>query len=217
MKQKLVTYCSVREGHTPSCHTRLLRFHTIAHGPAAQAALQSLFGRLMRIGDLNLRSHARSVLAKGGLAREAVLASYQPCLSVSGNPVNRKKVFEASCSPYHKINNIGIVFGPELTSLRNRPAGNILESILMPNKTIADMYETWQVELKNGKILEGIITDRTSSSFTLRMMGGSEQIITKREVENLKTPPASSMPEGLESGISLPEMADLLAFIKGMK
>ena len=45
MKQKLATYCSVCEGHTLSLYTRLHRFHTITHGPAAQAALQSLFGR----------------------------------------------------------------------------------------------------------------------------------------------------------------------------
>lgn len=173
--------------------------------------------RLMGIGDLSLRAHARAVLAKGGLAREAVLASYQPCLSLTGNAEKGKNVFALTCAPCHKINDIGTDFGPELGSLRNRPAANILESILMPNKTIADMYETWQVELKNGKTLEGLITDRTSSSYTLKQMGGTEQIIAKKDVKSIKTLPASSMPDGLESAISLPQMADLLAYIKGLK
>ena len=33
MKQKLTIYRSVCEGHTPSCHTRVNRFETIAQGP----------------------------------------------------------------------------------------------------------------------------------------------------------------------------------------
>jgi putative heme-binding domain-containing protein len=173
--------------------------------------------RLMGIDDLALRAKAREVLAKEGMAREAIFASYQPCLNLIGNPQNGKKVFETACATCHKINDIGIDFGPELGSLRNRPVNNILESIIMPNKTIADMYETWHVELKNGKTLEGIITDRTSSSYTLKMMGGQEQIITKKEVKNMKALSTSSMPEGLENAISLTEMADLLAFIKGLK
>jgi putative membrane-bound dehydrogenase-like protein len=173
--------------------------------------------RLMGIGDLALRAHAREVLAKGGLAREAILRSYQPSLNLTGNPLNGKKVFEMACATCHKINETGIDFGPELGSLRNRPANNILESIILPNKTIADMYETWHVELKNGKTVEGIITDRTSSSYTLKMMGGQEQIITKKEVKNMKALSTSSMPEGLENAISLTEMADLLACIKDLK
>lgn len=173
--------------------------------------------RLMGIGDLALRTHAREVLAKGGMAREAILSAYKPCLNLKGIAENGKVVFERTCAICHKINEVGTDFGPELSSLRNRPAENILESIIMPNQTIADMYETWHVELNNGKNLEGIITDRTSVSYTLKIMGGQEQIIAKKDVKNLKVLNTSSMPEGLENAISLNEMADLLAFIKGLK
>jgi hypothetical protein len=47
------------------------------------------------------------------------------------------------------------------------------------------------------------------------MMGGQEQIIKKIEVKNLKALSTSSMPEGFENAISITEMADLIAYIKG--
>jgi putative heme-binding domain-containing protein len=62
-----------------------------------------------------------------------------------------------------------------------------------------------------------LITDRTSASYTLKMMGGQEQIITKKEVKNMRALSTSSMPEGLENAITLTEMADLLAYIKYLK
>jgi putative heme-binding domain-containing protein len=62
-----------------------------------------------------------------------------------------------------------------------------------------------------------LITDITSAIYTLKIMGGQEQIIAKKEVKNMKALSNSSMPDGLENAISLTEMADLLSFIKGLK
>ncbi len=173
--------------------------------------------RLMNNDDVGVRAHARKVLASSGLTREAVLASYQPSLSRQGNAANGAKVFERVCATCHQLNGKGISFGPELNSLRNRPTANILESILIPNRTIADKFEYWHVELKNGTSLDGILTAKTPASYTLRLLGGQEQLVAKSEVKALSVNPNSAMPDGLEASISVSEMSDLLAYIKGMK
>lgn len=173
--------------------------------------------RLMNNDDVSVRAHARKVLASSGLTREAVLASYQPSLSKQGNSANGSKVFERVCATCHQLNGKGISFGPELNSLRNRPTANILESILIPNRTIADKFEYWHVELKNGTSLDGILTAKTPTSYTLRLLGGQEQLVAKSEVKALSVNPNSAMPDGLEASISVSEMSDLLAYIKGMK
>lgn len=171
--------------------------------------------RLMNNDDLRVRAKARKVLANGGLTREAVLAAYQPALSQSGRATNGKAVFGRNCATCHQLKGEGVAFGPELNSLRNRPAANILESILIPNRAIADKFEFWQVELTDGTTVEGIMAAKTPTSYTLRLMGGQQQIIAANRVRRLTASTTSAMPEGLERGISVPEMADLLAYIKG--
>ncbi|MCY7355949.1 MAG: c-type cytochrome [Rudanella sp.] len=170
--------------------------------------------RLMNNDDLRLRAKARKVLANGGLTREAVLAAYQPSLNQTGRAANGKAIFARTCAPCHQLNGEGIAFGPELNSLRNRPAANILESILIPSRAIADKFEYWQVELTDGTTVEGIMAAKTPTSYTLRLMGGQQQTIAASRVKRLTATPNSAMPEGLEQAISVPDMSDLLAYIR---
>jgi putative membrane-bound dehydrogenase-like protein len=171
--------------------------------------------RLMNNDDVHVRDHARKVLAGGGLARETVYASYEPSLRLKGDYENGEKVFERVCATCHQIGSKGVAFGPELNSLRNRPAANLLESILIPNRAIADKYEYWHVAMRNGKSYDGIIASKSTNTLTLRQMGGQEITISKDEVLSLKALESSAMPNGLENAISVKEMADLLAFIRG--
>lgn len=171
--------------------------------------------RLMNNDDLRVRAKARKVLATGGLTREAVLAAYQPALAQAGNTTNGKAIFARTCATCHQLNDEGVAFGPELNSLRNRPAANILESILIPSRAIADKFEYWQVTLTDGSTIEGIMAAKTPTSYTLRLIGGQQQTIAANRVRSLTASTTSAMPDGLERAISVPEMADLLAYIKG--
>lgn len=195
-----------------------LLLNAIAGGSLSRESLSwRQMVRLMNNDNVRLRAKARTVLAKGGLTREAVLAAYQPSLGMAGNPINGKALFERTCMTCHQLNNQGIAFGPELNSLRNRPAANILESILIPNRAIADKFEFWHVDLTDGSSVEGVMVAKTPTSYTLRLMGGQQQTIAANRVKRLTASPTSAMPEGLELAISVPEMADLLAYIKGKK
>lgn len=171
--------------------------------------------RLMNNDDVAVRDHARKVLAGGGLARESVYAAYEPSLRQAGDYENGAKVFERVCASCHQVGKIGIAFGPELNSLRNRPAANLLESILIPNRAIADKYEYWHVKLRNGKNYEGIMVAKSTNTLTLRQMGGQDITLAKNDVLSAEASDTSAMPNGLENAISVKEMADLLAFIRG--
>lgn len=173
--------------------------------------------QLMNNDNVRVRAKARTILAKDGLTREAVLAAYQPSLGITGHATNGKTIFERTCAACHQLNGQGISFGPELNSLRNRPSANILESILIPNRAIADKFEFWHVDLTDGASVEGVMVAKTPTSYTLRLMGGQQQTIAANRVKRLTASTTSAMPEGLESTISVPEMADLLAYIKGGK
>jgi putative heme-binding domain-containing protein len=105
-------------------------------------------------------------------------------------------------------------FGPNLNTLKSRNALSIITEIINPNNSIADKYGQWDIELKNGTRLNGIITSENDQTIALKLMGGVIQNISKSNIKSKKDLRVSAMPNGLESNISVQAMADLLAYIK---
>ncbi|WP_353483492.1 PVC-type heme-binding CxxCH protein [Haliscomenobacter sp.] len=173
--------------------------------------------RLMNNDDEKVRNQARKVLAGNGLAREAVYASYQTALHQQGNASKGKMIYQRACQICHTLKGQGVAFGPDLGSVRNRRAESILQEIIIPNHSIADKYELWQVALKGGKNAQGIVTSKTSTTVSLKTLSGQTQTYSRNEIVSMEQAANSAMPEGLEAGITVSEMADLLAYIKGEK
>ena len=170
--------------------------------------------RLMNYYDTDIRAYARKVLSVNE-DRKAVLQNYLKALEIKGKQANGKIVFEKSCASCHQIEGAkGVNFGPDLSTLRSRNATSVLTEIINPNNSIADNYDFWTLELKNGSTVGGIITQENANSLSVKEIGGVERIIQKKEVEKMQKSDISIMPNGLETAITIQEMADLIAFIK---
>jgi putative heme-binding domain-containing protein len=100
-----------------------------------------------------------------------------------------------------------------LAALTDKSPGGLLIGTLDPNREVSEQYATFLVRLKSGNTLAGMIADETANGFTLRGVDGKPQTILRADIAELKAAGRSLMPEGLESGLSLDEMANLLAFI----
>lgn len=171
--------------------------------------------RLMTQADESLRKRARALLAPKDGARQEVVQSYQEALMLNGSAQAGERVYQSQCAVCHKMgDNRGHAFGPDLASLGNRQAGNLLVDILDPNRSIADGYDLWAVSLKEGGSVQGVIAAETSSAITLRQMAGQESVISRQAISSMTLMPISAMPESLESSINKQQMADLLAFIR---
>ena len=107
-----------------------------------------------------------------------------------------------------------MAFGPDLASVQNRSNSALLLDIIQPNRSIADGYELWQMELKNGTVLSGVIANEGPSSLTIRNATGQEQTINRTEIKSLKAFETSAMPENIQTQMSTGDMADLLAYLK---
>src|SRR5690606_20430005 len=126
-----------------------------------------------------------------------------------------KTVFQNICAVCHRMGEeTGSAFGPDLASLKNRRPASIMADILDPNLSIADGYDLWSVEMRDGEILQGIISSETPTAVSLRNAGGQETAISRRDIKTLKVMEMSAMPVGLEGNISHQEMVDLLAYIR---
>jgi len=108
----------------------------------------------------------------------------------------------------------GIPFGPDLGTIQSWPASGIMANILDPNQSISHGFDLWNVVLKNGESLQGVITAETPSSITVRNANGQVNTIARDEMLSQKALNMSAMPEGLEKTISHQEMADLLAYLR---
>jgi putative heme-binding domain-containing protein len=173
---------------------------------------------LMNHANEKLRTRARKVINKDAGKGEKIVEGYQAALRIKGDQVLGKTVYEMNCASCHKMGEgLGLAFGPDLASLKNRSASSVMNDILIPGLSIADGYDLWAVELKNGESLQGIIGSETPSTLQLRIAGGQERSISRQDIQRLIVLENSAMPNGLDQSISHQEMADLLSFILKIK
>ena len=171
--------------------------------------------RLLMNRDPKIRESARAILDEKPGERDAVVKRYQAALSADGDSARGKRVFQEICAKCHKLDGIGAEVGPDLGTVRNRPASVLLGDILNPSKSIARKYEAYVVEKVSGGMSEGVIGSQTPTSLTLRQEEGKEIVIPRSDIKRMYASNLSAMPNDLERQISVQQMADLMIFITG--
>ncbi|MCW3110113.1 MAG: dehydrogenase, partial [Segetibacter sp.] len=173
--------------------------------------------QLMGNNDETVRNRSRALFANKMEDRDEVFKNYQPALTMKGDAAQGLLLFKKACATCHQVGGqYGKEFGPDLASIRNRDAQFIMADILNPNRAIADNYETWDIEKRNGEKVNGIIASETPAAITLHHIGGQETILSRSDIKTMEASTTSSMPVGLEKSVSVKEMADLLAFLKNI-
>ncbi|HZG24482.1 MAG TPA: PVC-type heme-binding CxxCH protein, partial [Chitinophagaceae bacterium] len=173
--------------------------------------------RLMTQQNIKLRDRARALLAKDN-QRQKVILQYQAALKLRGNREKGKQVYQVNCAICHQVKGeMGLPFGPDLGTIQSWPASGIMNNILDPNQSIADSYDLWNIGLKNGESLQGIISQETSSSLTVRFASGMVRTIARQDISSQKAMNMSAMPAGLEKQMNHQQMADLLAYLRQSK
>ena len=145
--------------------------------------------------------------------RSDVLKQFAQAAALKGTSADGRAIFQARCSACHKLGGIGNAVGPDLAALTDKTPQTLLIGTIDPNREVSEQYTAFLVRLKSGITLGGMIADETANGFTLRGVDGKPQTILRADIAELKAAGRSLMPEGLESGLSLDEMANLLAFI----
>lgn len=117
------------------------------------------------------------------------------------------------CSMCHRLGGSGHQVGPDLVTVKTSGKEKILINILDPNREVAPQYQAYEVELKDGDSLVGILVNGTANSLTVRQPYGKEEIVMLANVSRKKSQNQSLMPEGLEAGLKPQDFADLLEYI----
>jgi putative membrane-bound dehydrogenase-like protein len=174
--------------------------------------------QLLNHKDLELREKAKKLLeGSQPEERKEVLKKYQEALKPKGDPQKGKLVFQKNCATCHKVAGIGVDVGPDISDTRTKTPEALLLDILLPNAAIDNNYVNYIVTLKNGRTVTGMIATETTTSLTLKRAEAQTETVLRADVEEIASTGQSLMPEGLEKGITIAEMADLLAFLKNWR
>ncbi len=165
--------------------------------------------------DPALRERARALLAAKAGNRDEVMKRYQAAIDkATGDPSRGRATFDKICSKCHRMNGVGSEVGPNLATVRNRTADSLLADILIPSRSIAQMYEAYVVETASGGMFEGVIGEQTSTTLTLVHEEGKKDVIPRSEIKQMYVSNLSAMPEDVDKEISPGQMGDLIAYLK---
>lgn len=148
------------------------------------------------------------------------LRSWRECLS-GGDVAEGRKIFveraEVYCIRCHKAGGEGGEVGPDLAGVatrRNREY--LLESIVYPNKHLAEGYESVIVTMKNGTTYAGIVKSETAAELEIN---SPEDGLLKLNKANIKSRERglSGMPEELRQILSKRDLRDLVEFLSTLK
>ncbi len=149
-------------------------------------------------------------------SREEVLAKFKPAIAAKGDATKGQAQYFARCIACHKAGSNGIQVGPDLITVKTKGRDALLTAILEPHKEVASQYIAYTVNTKDGQTFTGIITNDTATSMTLKLMGGLEKTLQRSEIKGSSSTGQSLMPEGLETGMSVQDMTDLISFVEGL-
>lgn len=145
------------------------------------------------------------------------LVRFRECLEggdgEAGEIVFMKKP-EAGCARCHSVDGVGGKIGPDLTWLRHSVDRiRLLESLILPNSTMAVGFQSASLKLKDGEEIAGVISLETADELTLTSVSdGKKRRIKLREISE-RTPLPSPMPPHFGAVLSKREIRDLIEFL----
>ena len=169
---------------------------------------------LLRNRDPKLRDRAAAIFADSRISpRKQVLADYQSALRMTGDRGRGKQVYESACMACHRFAGQGNTIGPDLSTVSNRTADELLVHIVDPNREVSPNYIQYNIDLKDDESLSGIIAEETANSIVVKTADNQSRAVLRSEIREIRASGLSLMPEGLEAAIDKQGMADLLAYL----
>jgi putative membrane-bound dehydrogenase-like protein len=139
-------------------------------------------------------------------------------LDAKGDAAKGEILFKAqSCVACHTTADGQLPKGPHLVEIGKRyKAEELLESILKPSAKIAQGYETYHFELRDGRTVNGFVVGERADAIVIRETNGVERELIRANIESRGMLKISAMPEGLASNLTPAQLADLLTYLQSL-
>nr|WP_165698734.1 c-type cytochrome [Bremerella volcania] len=124
------------------------------------------------------------------------------------------KSFEKHCAVCHKIGDQGVLIGPQLDGIGNRPLERIVEDVLAPSRNVDAAFKTVLIQTVDGQVISGLPRREEGEVLVLANAEGKEVRITKDDIEVRKDSPLSLMPGNFGEQIPERELLGLIDFLR---
>lgn len=178
---------------------------------------RSMRQKLLHFSDEGIQKRSQALLAQTAGDRSAVIGKFRSACTMAGDARRGIEVFRKNCADCHQIGGIGTKLGPDLATVANQSKEDLLTNILDPNANIAPGYEEYMVQTTDGRLITGVIANQSTTSVTLRRRKGEEDTVLRANMVELRALTTSAMPENLEEGFTVNELADLLEFLSNQQ
>lgn len=159
---------------------------------------------------------SQSLRAQQSLDEKSDIEQLQIQLASRKNPSTGAKLFvtKANCISCHQVNGIGGMVGPKLDRVgKDLSINQIVESILLPDKTVKPEFRQTLVATYDGKDYQGSVLQETSRQLKLRNPAtGAIHVVEQESIENRKDG-LSAMPRNLAKELSYEEWIELIYFL----
>jgi putative membrane-bound dehydrogenase-like protein len=192
----------------------------VAKGTIPRADVSAFHARQIRgFNDPDLTAlltKAWGELRDGAEAQQKLIAQLRgeltPAVLAKADKGNGRTLFNLACASCHRLYGQGGEVGPDLTGAGRDNLDYLLDNIVNPGGVVSADYRMSVVELKDGRVLNAVITARTDRTLTLQTM--TEKLTVERgDVAKLEESTLSLMPEGLLESLTPEQRRDLLAYL----
>jgi putative heme-binding domain-containing protein len=126
---------------------------------------------------------------------------------------NGRALFNKTCAQCHTFFGVGGKVGPDLTGSNRANLDYLLENMIDPSAVIQKEYTATVIELKNGRVVTGIV--RADSAVALTVVTANETLtLPRKEVDALTPSKISMMPDDVVKQLKEPELRDLIAYLQ---
>ncbi len=144
---------------------------------------------------------------------QEILRIKEAVASHDGDREKGHSLYKALCATCHVLFDEGEPIGPELTGYDRQNTGYLALHIVDPNIDIREGYVNYEVKSKDGRIMTGMIKERTANQLVLKPVGGEMVTWAASQIDQLSALPVSIMPEKLTTHLSDKQVADMFAYI----
>jgi putative heme-binding domain-containing protein len=148
---------------------------------------------------------------------ESFLATERTIPEIAGGNWNQgKQLFfseQVACYKCHQMRGEGGKIAPDLSNLIHRDYASVMKDILQPSAAINPDHLAYNIELKDGDVLNGVLLSDDGATMVLGLVDGKTTTVPKTKVAAVKSSAISLMPENLLQGLSQQQQKDLFTFL----
>ena len=167
---------------------------------------------LSRSGAASVRARVENLFA-ANRDRETIVKQFGPAAEVPGDRKKGAVTFARICAVCHSIQGVGAKVGPDLSGIVTHSKETLLVDIFDPSRQVLPDFISYTVIKKGGETATGVIVAEAPGNVTLRNANIPDVSIPRTEIQEIKAEGKSLMPDGLEQGLTVQDVADLLEFL----